>query len=235
MLSGLPFYDMLTKRHSIFLQLSLIPGMCRQDGKTAYVTEKIRLQQNDVRKQYLCMKIKEQGNDHMFHRILACFCLLVYALMPFSALADNSPLNQPVTTAEGYTITPVSVRVSDGTASGNEPEKGKIYFIPCFELTNGSGSDYSFMFDSNLTATQDGKDPGPANAYAVMKEIIFSQMKENGYGLLEVNSLPSGNTVIGETGWIIDADWKEVVIRYSPGAFGDAEAVFTFHPEDILQ
>ena len=171
----------------------------------------------------------------MFYRILACPCLLVYAFVPFSALADNSQVNQPVTTAEGYTITLVSVRVSDGTASDNEPEKGKVYFIPCFELTNGSGSDYSFMFDSNLTAAQDGKDLGLANAYSVMKEIVFSKMKGNGYGLLEVNALPSGDTVIGETGWIIDADWKEVVVKYSPRAFGDVAAVFTFHPEDILQ
>ena len=68
-----------------------------------------------------------------------------------------------------------------------------------------------------------------------MVEIVASEMKGDGYGLLEVRSLPPNETAIGEIGWIVDSDWKEIVVSYSPQAFGDVAVIFTFHPEDIPQ
>ena len=80
--------------------------------------------------------------------ILTCFCLVCCFCIAFSssAQANNTQFGQSVTTSEGYTITPISIRVSDGTVNHNAPANGKLYFICCFEITNGSSSEYSFMF-----------------------------------------------------------------------------------------
>ena len=160
--------------------------------------------------------------------ILLLALMFVLSDVTFSSLADDTVLNVPVKCREGVTITPLSIRVSDGVASRNSPGNGKVYVIVAFRLTNNGPGSYYFLRDLNLTAKQDGKALDMIIPYNVIVEIIATSAAGRNYDPLPSGEMAPGETYEGEVGWIVDKDWKTLEITYSYEEFGAASAVFTF-------
>ena len=159
--------------------------------------------------------------------------VLILGSIPFAAQADSDVLNVPVKCREGVTITPLSIRTSDGKATKNDPGNGKEYVIVCFQLTNNTGRNYFFLCDLNLTAKQDGKKLDQTSPFNVIYEIVATKKAGQVYDSLPAKEIQPGETITGEIGWIVDRNWKELEVTYSYEEFGSASAVFTFRKNGL--
>lgn len=165
--------------------------------------------------------------------ILLLALMFVLSGVTVSSRADGTVLNVPVRCREGVTITPLSIRVSDGVSTNNSPGNGKVYVIVAFRLTNNGPGRYSFLTGLNLAAKQDGKVLDRIIPYKVMLEIAGTAKAGQNYGILPAGDMAPGETYEGEIGWIVDKNWKKLEITYSYEEFGSASAVFTFRSDSL--